>query len=177
MDKKIIISGFGGQGVMLSGNILCYGGMKEGKFVSFFPSYGAEMRGGTANCQIIISDEPIGSPVVDGPDILMAFNKPSYLKFSSKVRPHGTTILNSDLYTNENLLDNDIEIPGNTLAAEAGSSLTLNTVMLGAMISASSAVDIKSIEKAIPEALGEKKRKFWDMNIKAMYLGFNHISN
>src|SRR3989339_2052550 len=98
MKKEIIISGYGGQGVMLAGTLICYAGMKENKFVTFFPSYGAEMRGGTANCQVIVSDEPIGAPIVYFPDILISFNKSSYDKFSPRIGEEGLVFVNSSLY-------------------------------------------------------------------------------
>lgn len=178
MREEIIISGFGGQGVMLAGTLLCHAGMREGKFVTFFPSYGAEMRGGTANCQVIISDNPIGSPMVSKPDILISFNKPSYDKFSSRVKKGGAILANTSLYTPAGRAGVEIlEVPANNLAEKCGSALALNMVMLGAFVSKKSILEIESILSSIPEILTEKKKKLWEVNSKAARAGFSHLQN
>lgn len=178
MKQEIIISGFGGQGVMLAGTLLCHAGMREGKFVTFFPSYGAEIRGGTANCQVIISDNPVGSPVVNNPDILISFNKLSYNKFSSRVKKGGSILANTSLYKPEE--QDDIEIlgvPANNLAEKCGSILALNMVMLGALVSKKRILKLKSILNSIPEILTEKKKKLWEINRKAAEAGFSYLQN
>jgi 2-oxoglutarate ferredoxin oxidoreductase subunit gamma len=176
MRKQIIISGLGGQGIILAGNILCYSSMKEDKYVTLVPSYGAEMRGGTANCQIIISDEYIGSPIVKDIDILLSFNKPSYDRFSSKVSKNGIIFANSSLYKPNSIADVGIvEIPGNELAAECGSILTLNMVMLGALVAKTKIIAKETLLNAIPEILTKRKEKFWEINKKALETGFDFV--
>ncbi|MBN2406956.1 MAG: 2-oxoacid:acceptor oxidoreductase family protein [Elusimicrobia bacterium] len=176
MKKGIIISGFGGQGVMLAGNILCRAGMKEDKFVTFFPSYGAEMRGGTANCQVIISDTHIGAPVVQYPDILLSFNKPSYVKFSPRVKKEGRILVNSSLYKpEENPGPELIGIPANDIARECGSPIVLNMVMIGAFAAGTKILGIGSVKDSVPEVLTEKKKNLWDINIRAVEAGYNYL--
>ena len=109
MTHEIICAGFGGQGVMLIGQLLAYGGMIEGKEVTWFPSYGPEMRGGTANCSVVISDQPVGSPIVSEPNGLIAMNGPSLEKFKTVVKPGGVIVYNSSL------MDGVVELPGVTL--------------------------------------------------------------
>lgn len=175
MKQKIIISGFGGQGVMLAGTLLCYAGMREGKYVTFFPSYGAEIRGGTANCQVIISKEPIGAPVVYNPDILIALNKPSFERFLPKVIEGGTILANTSLYSaKSNGMAAILEIPSNNIAEDCGSVLASNIVMLGALAAKSDLIDINSLINSIPDVLTEKKRKLWDLNKKAANKGFSY---
>lgn len=175
MKQEIIISGFGGQGVMLAGTLLCYAGIKEGRFVTSFPSYGAEMRGGTANCQVIISDCHIGTPIVYNPDTLISFNKLSFDRFYSKVKNGGIIFVNSSLHTPPKKDDTPIfEIPANNLAEECGSVLTLNIVMLGAFISKTALLKLESIIDSIPEVLTEKKKHLWQLNKKAAEAGFNY---
>lgn len=163
---------------MLAGRLLCRVGMEEGKFVTFFPSYGAEMRGGTANCQVIISDDPIGSPVVDSPDFLLCFNKPSFIKFTGKVAAEGGIIINSSLYepTEEEKDEYSLyEIPANTIAEDCGNILSMNAVMIGAAASLSDMITLDSIKKGIPLTLGRRKEKFCDINIKAAEKGAGFI--
>jgi 2-oxoglutarate ferredoxin oxidoreductase subunit gamma len=177
MKKKIIISGFGGQGVMLAGTLLCYAGMKEDRFVTFFPSYGAEMRGGTANCQVIISEEPIGSPVVYNPDILISLNKPSYVKFSPRVNKNGFILANASLFDPvkpEGI--KVIEIPASELAEKVGSGLVLNIVMIGALVSAIGLPGLESVIDSVGDVLAEKKRNLWNINKEAARTGFRYVN-
>ncbi|MGM0441394.1 MAG: 2-oxoacid:acceptor oxidoreductase family protein [Elusimicrobiota bacterium] len=178
MNKKIIISGFGGQGVLFTGTLLCQAGMEEGKHVTFFPSYGAEMRGGTANCQVIISDSPIGSPAVASPHILLSFNKPSFLKFSDKVKENGIIAVNSSLFKPENLPAkvNTIKIPANELAEECGSHLVMNAIMLGALMENTRILKFSSLIKAVPALLTGKKKKFIKINKKALQKGKTYVN-
>lgn len=143
---------------MLAGTLLCNAGMHEDKSVTFFPAYGAEIRGGTANCQVIISDNSIGSPIVYAPDILISLNKPSFDKFHKKVKPGGLIIANSSLYkpTAQDGISLE-EVPVNNLAEECGSLLVANIVMLGALVAKTKILELKSILNAIPEVLTEKK--------------------
>lgn len=175
MKTETIISGFGGQGVMLAGTLLCYAGLKEDKSVTFFPSYGAEIRGGTANCQVIISDNPIGSPVVSIPDILVSFNKQSYDRFSPKVKFAGTIIANTSIFdpqTPEKI--NLIGIPANNIAEKCGASVFMNMVMIGALIKTTGILQLESAINSIPEVLSHKKKDLWEANGQAIKAGYNY---
>lgn len=177
MRQEIIIAGFGGQGVMLAGKILAQAAMLEGKHVTYFPSYGAEVRGGTANATIVISDEEIPCPVSSHPDVLLAMNEPSCNKFGLRLKNKGTLIANTSIIKNV-FRRKDlkiIEIPATALAHELGSSRSANMVMLGAYLKYKAAVSLKSVEKSIRILLSEKKEQavkgLWDINIKALYSG------
>lgn len=174
MRQEIIISGFGGQGVMLAGMMLCSAAVRENKNTTFFPSYGAEMRGGTANCQVIISDEQIGSPIVYDPDVLIALNDHAFDRFATKVKKDGMVLANISLFNPRDIDGvNIVKVNGNELAEECGSAVLLNMIMLGVVTRITSLVDIKSLEDSIPELLTEKKKNFWPMNIKALDKGFS----
>ena len=158
MKKGIIISGFGGQGIMLAGTLLCHAGMLEGKYVTFFPSYGAEMRGGTANCQVCLADEQVGSPVIYNPDILLCLNKPSFVKFSPRVTESGLIIANSSLFQPDRSLRTDIISINATEAAEkCGTALAANMVMLGALAGLTGICGIDSLKNSLGEVLASKK--------------------
>jgi len=175
-EEKIIIAGFGGQGVLSLGQFVAYAAMAEDKYVTWLPSYGPEMRGGTANCSVVVSDEPIASPVIAKPDCLIAFNKPSLSKFADKVRPGGLIIVNSSL-VHEKVARDDIEViylPANELAHEAGNDKTLNIVILGAYIALRKIVKKETVLKTIENIFG-KKPKIIPVNIKAFDLGYNKI--
>lgn len=173
MKKEIIISGFGGQGVMLAGTLLCHAAMKEGKFVTSLASYGAEIRGGIANCQVIISDEPIGAPVVYNPDILISLNMPSYEKFSSRVKNGGLILANTSLYKPGKIRGvRIIELPANEIAEKCGSALSVNMVTLGALAARAKVLKLESLVDSIPEVLTDKKKPFWEPNKKALRAGF-----
>lgn len=179
MIKKIIISGFGGQGVLFTGTLLCQTGMNEDKHVTFFPSYGAEMRGGTANCQVIISDSPIGSPAVETPHILLSFNKPSFIKFGDKVKENGIIVVNSSLFKPREKPEKVdlIEIPANKLAEDCGSKLVMNVIMAGALIESIDFLKFSSLLKAIPTLLTGKKKKFREINKKAARKGKSYLTD
>lgn len=150
MTKEFIIAGFGGQGVVSSGIILAHAGLLENLNVTFFPSYGAEMRGGTANCSVVISDEKIASPVVVNPDITIIMNEPSLLKFEGTVKPKGVLLFNQTLIKSRPKR-NDIEIipiEANMIAEELGQGRIANMVMLGAMIKKTKIVSIESMKQA-----------------------------
>jgi 2-oxoglutarate ferredoxin oxidoreductase subunit gamma len=176
MKHQIIIGGFGGQGVMLAGTLLCHSAMKEGKEVTFFPSYGAEMRGGTANCQVIVSDEPIGSPVFSSPDILLAFNSPSYKRFSVVLREEGLALINTSLITpEENKKINIVGIPASRISDDCGSPLALNMVMLGGLVCRTGIVKLDTLQDSVGEILTERKRNLWEINKKAVLSGFSFL--
>jgi len=173
MLERIIISGFGGQGVMLIGRLLAYAGMIEGKKVAWMPSYGPEMRGGTANCTVLISTEEIGSPIVSHPKILIAMNQPSLDKFESNVSENGLIILNDSLIKRE-VKRNDvnvIKIPADDIAGKLGNSRAANMVVLGAYVKQSGIVKIDTIFNALEKALAGRNKKLLELNKKALKQG------
>ncbi|MCL1828160.1 MAG: 2-oxoacid:acceptor oxidoreductase family protein [Oscillospiraceae bacterium] len=173
MLEQNLFAGFGGQGMLLIGNFLAQAGMKEGKHVSWLPSYGPEMRGGTANCSVVISDKPIASPVITKATCVIAMNRPSLEKFESAVRPGGLLIVNSSLIDIKSTRK-DIDvlyIPANETAEKTGSVKAANLVVLGACIGRTKCVSPESITEAIKEKLGEKKAKLADINKAALNAG------
>lgn len=174
--KKIVIAGFGGQGVLSLGQFLISAGLIENKEVSYLPAYGPEMRGGTANCSIVISNSQIASPLCENPDILVAMNAPSVDKFESKIASGGALLLNSSLI-NQTITRTDIkvyEIPANQLAEECGTVKAANMVMAGAVSAVSGAVQKQSIYKVIEERFADKP-KLIEINKKACDSGFGQI--
>lgn len=174
MSQKVIAAGFGGQGVMSLGQLLAYAGMIEEKQVSWLPSYGPEMRGGTANCGVIISESLIGSPVVVGnATCLIAMNKPSLDKFEGDIISGGKILINSSLIK-EKITRDDIKpfyIDANTIAEECGTVKAANMVMLGAFLELTKAVQSESILEAFIKVFGESKAKFIPMNKEALIRG------
>ncbi len=173
MEERIIIAGFGGQGVMAMGQLLTYSGMLEDKKVSWLPSYGPEMRGGTANCNVIISTDPVGSPVVVEATTAIVLNKPSLDKFESSVVSGGRLFINSSLIDRKSTRD-DIEvyyIPANEIANDLGNSKIANMVMLGAYVEAVGTVEVDSIYKAFGKVFGESKTHLLSINKEALEKG------
>ncbi|MCX7971516.1 MAG: 2-oxoacid:acceptor oxidoreductase family protein [Negativicutes bacterium] len=172
MIKEILISGFGGQGVMMMGQLITYAGMLSGKQVSWMPSYGPEMRGGTAYCSVIISDQPIGAPIVTEPDVLVAMNKPSLIKFEGNVKNDGIVLFNSSIIDVEPKRSDlaVFKVPANELAREIGNDKTANMIMVGAVIAASRAVDETAVEQALIKVFS-KKPKLIDINKLALEKG------
>ncbi len=173
MTQKIICAGFGGQGVMMMGQVMAYAGMIEGKHVSWLPSYGPEMRGGTANCNVIISDEPVGAPVVTEPDIAIVMNKPSLDKFGSQVVPGGSLFINSSLIDKKSERD-DIDVfyvPASEAGIELGSPKVANIVILGAYLEQKGVISEESVMAGIKKVLGERKASFLPMNEQAIKRG------
>ena len=173
MLERIIISGFGGQGVMLMGRLLAYAGMIEGKKVAWMPSYGPEMRGGTANCTVLISSKEIGSPIVSHPKILIAMNQPSLDKFEPYVSENGLIILNDSLIERE-VKRNDVKairIPADVIADKLGSSRSANMVVLGAYVKKSGIVKMETIIKALEKALTGRNKKLLGLNKEALKQG------
>ncbi|MDP2945302.1 MAG: 2-oxoacid:acceptor oxidoreductase family protein [Atribacterota bacterium] len=173
MLERIIISGFGGQGIMLIGRLLAYAGMIEGKKVAWMPSYGPEMRGGTANCTVLISSNEIGSPIVSHPKILIAMNQPSLDKFESNVSKDGLIILNDSLIKRE-VKRNDvnvIKIPADDIADKLGNSKAANMVVLGAYVKQSGIVKMDTIFKALEEVLTGRNKKLLELNKEALKQG------
>ncbi len=160
MERAVVLAGFGGQGVLLAGKILARAGMQEGLEVTWLPSYGPEMRGGTANCTVVLSDEPIGSPIVDRPDVLLAMNGPSLDRFEPQVAPGGTVIVNRSLIARDpNRTDlRAILLPAGDLARELGEPRAANMVALGAVVAALGVLPLEAVEEAMGEELGAKGR-------------------
>ena len=178
MENKVICAGFGGQGVMSMGQLLAYAGMIEDKHVSWLPSYGPEMRGGTANCGVTVSDEEIGSPIItNDADIAIVMNLPSLIKFEKDVKPGGKIFINSSLIERK-VERTDIEvyyIDANKLAADIGNIKAANLVMLGAVLKSTPIVDIESILEAFKKVFGPSKEKFIPQNREALIKGGESI--
>lgn len=176
MTKEIIFAGFGGQGVILAGKILCVAAMKEGKYVSHIPSYGAEMRGGTANCSVVIADEEVASPVVEHPDICVVLNKPSMIKFEPKMKSGGLLVYNSSLI-DEKPSRNDIEViavDANKIAADNGSERAANMVALGVLAKAVPwLIKVDSFEYGLDKAISARNKKFNPVNLKIIKAGYD----
>ncbi|HOE56537.1 MAG TPA: 2-oxoacid:acceptor oxidoreductase family protein [Bacillota bacterium] len=173
MTHEIIMAGFGGQGVMAMGKILVEAALEEGKNVSWLPSYGPEMRGGTANCSVIISEDPIGAPIVTEATAAIVMNKPSLDKFEPDVVPGGMLFINSSLIDKKATRD-DIKVyyvPANDIADELGSGKIANIVMLGAYLKASGAAKEDSIMEIITEIFSGKKAKVIPLNKEALIRG------
>ncbi|MEL7610002.1 MAG: 2-oxoacid:acceptor oxidoreductase family protein [Bacillota bacterium] len=178
MLEQNIFAGFGGQGVLLMGQLLSYAGMLEGKEVSWLPSYGPEMRGGTANCSVVISDEPVASPVVTSATAVIAMNRPSLEKFEKNVQPGGMLFINSSIIDQKSKRT-DIEtyyVPCNEIAESLGNAKVANMVMLGAYIAKAKCVDIESVLTALLKKLGENKAHLIPLNREALKRGEEAIA-
>jgi len=170
MAYEFLLSGFGGQGVMLMGKILAEAAMKEEKQVMFIPSYGSEMRGGTANCSVIVSEDEIDAPVVSRPGILVAMNTPSLDKFESSVNENGLIILNTSLVTGDPQRKDVkvIKIPAGDVAKKLGNERIINMVLLGALISATNCVQVESIMESLKETLPPHRHNLLPLNQQAI---------
>ena len=175
MTNNILIAGFGGQGVLFAGKFLAYKGLLEEKQVSWLPSYGPEMRGGTANCSIILSDEPVGSPIVSNPDALIVMNLPSYDKYEKTVIPGGKVFVDSTLIgrTAERTDVDTYYIPATKMAADAGIPTLANMIILGKMIKETGAVSFENLVDAMKKVVSAKHSELLDVNIKALESGYN----
>jgi 2-oxoglutarate ferredoxin oxidoreductase subunit gamma len=178
MERSVIIAGFGGQGVILAGKILAQAGMDHGLEVTWLPSYGPEMRGGTANCTVVLSDAPVGSPIVDEPTALIAMNLPSLDKFEPIIAPNANVIIN------ESLIDRKVAradvnasyVPLNAIAIELGNTRVLNMVALGALLKATDAVPLPTVKATMARMLEESgKAEFISMNEQALERGFGAV--
>lgn len=171
--RKLFCAGFGGQGVMVLGQLVAYAGMEEGRFVTWMPSYGPEMRGGTANCTVVVSEEEIGSPFVSHADVVITFNQPSLDKYESLVRPGGVLIYNCDISKYENPREDVqvVAVPASRLAQEVGNDKALNIVMLGALIELCDVAGAETAVKVIREKLGAKKPQYLESNLQAFEEG------
>jgi len=156
---EVTWAGFGGQGIMVAGQLLAYTAIKEGKQVIWIPSYGPEMRGGTAYCTVVVSDIRIGSPIIKNPQAACVFNRPSFDKFSPQIKPGGLLVVNSSLInvTTDRIDITEILVPANQMAMEAGSPKVANVIMLGAFVGATGVVDFDNVKEVLQEKLGKKK--------------------
>ena len=173
MKKQIIISGFGGQGGLAIGKNLAEAGMDEGLNVTWAPSYGPEMRGGTANCSVIVSDDPVASPLVDKADVIVAMNRPSLDKFEEHVKPGGVLVINSSIIDRKAVRD-DITVvycDANGIAESIGNPKGANVAILGATLAKAPVTSVDSMMEAIRIELGEKKARFLEGNKKALLAG------
>jgi 2-oxoglutarate ferredoxin oxidoreductase subunit gamma len=173
MQTEIVIAGFGGQGVLFAGQLLTYAAMDEGMEVTWIPSYGPEMRGGTANCTVIIADEEIGSPLVRNPQGVIAMNLPSLDKYEPLVKPEGVLVINASLI-NRAVERPDLEIvlvPSIEIAEELGNKRLINMVMLGALLNRLPVIPMQAVEKALADHLPERHQHLLELNIKALEEG------
>jgi 2-oxoglutarate ferredoxin oxidoreductase subunit gamma len=175
MREEIIFAGFGGQGIILSGTIVCLAAMKEGKKVTHIPAYGAEMRGGTANCSIVISDREIASPLVPHPSVCVVLNKPSLIKFEPKVGAGGILLYNSsliDIKPSRTDIQN-IAVAANEMAEEEGSARSANMIMLGLLAKLKPEVAaLESIRATLDRAVSARHRNLNEINKRCLARGY-----
>jgi 2-oxoglutarate ferredoxin oxidoreductase subunit gamma len=173
MQQEIVFSGFGGQGVMFVGQLLAYAAMDAALHVTWIPSYGPEMRGGTAHCYVVVSDQPIGSPIVRRPKIAVAFNNPSYDKYESVVAPDGLLVVNRSLVVRESART-DIDtlyVPATEIADEIGNAKITNIVLLGAMLARQSVLSIEQLKAALDGHIPAHRRSSLALNYQALERG------
>lgn len=170
---EVTFAGFGGQGIMTAGQLLAYAGMDEGKKVIWLPSYGPEMRGGTAYCTVVISDHRIGSPIINNPTALCVFNRPSFDKFTPRIKPGGILIVNSSLInvSSDRQDLTQLLIPANDIALKAGTPKAANIAVLGAFIGASGVVSYDTVKKTVKSKMGAKK-DLLQINLKVLEQGY-----
>ncbi|WP_291330063.1 2-oxoacid:acceptor oxidoreductase family protein [Desulfovibrio sp. UCD-KL4C] len=181
MSKYIdsIIAGFGGQGVMLIGNLLAYAGMNAGLNVTYIPVYGPEMRGGTANCTVVLSEEEIGSPIIRSPHSLIAMNRPSLDKFQPRLMDGGIQIINSSLIDKELVETERVKsylVPANDIADKLGNSRMANMVALGAFIKASGIIDLTAVIESLPNVISAHYSHLIPKNAEALQAGANTVA-
>lgn len=178
MQTETIIAGFGGQGVLFAGQVIAYAAMDNGLEVTWIPSYGPEMRGGTANCTVIVSDEEIGSPLVAHPAVVVAMNLPSLDKYEPMVKEGGLLVVNASM-VDRSPTRTDIHwvmVPGNEIAEELGDRRMTNMVLLGAMLANVSLLPLEAVEKSLREHLPERHHKLLHMNYKALREGARFLA-
>jgi 2-oxoglutarate ferredoxin oxidoreductase subunit gamma len=170
---NIMLAGFGGQGLLFAGKMLAHAGMVEGKEISWLPSYGPEMRGGTCNCSVCISDELIGSPLIVNPDVLIAMNLPSYDKFIDTIVPGGVAIIDSTMVKTTSERDDItyIEIPATELATERGLKGLANVILVGKLVKETGCVAEASLDAALPACISARKAALLESNRQALELG------
>lgn len=175
MTTNIIITGFGGQGILFAGKILAYTALVKGKQLSWLPSYGPEMRGGTANCHVIVSDEPVGSPIITVPDVLISMNKPSLDKFENTVKEGGTILYDKSLIdrdvTRNGVKSVAVEATGIAMAEEKPGMA--NMVMLGALLKATGIFSLDDIRMGVEKTVPASKKHLIDVNMQMIEKGYN----
>jgi 2-oxoglutarate ferredoxin oxidoreductase subunit gamma len=176
MTKKTVFSGFGGQGVLMMGYVLAVSAMRDGKNVTYLPTYGAEVRGGTANCTVVVSDDEIFSPVASFPDYAVIMNKPSLAKYEGSIKEGGTIILNSSLVDRDPSRDDVdvVKVPANDIAKELESDRTINMIMLGALVGKTGITTQDSIMNGLAEIVKAKNASLMDLNRKGMDKGVEY---
>ena len=173
MTKEYLFAGFGGQGLLFSGKVLAYKGLIEDKNVSWLPSYGPEMRGGTANCSVILSDDPVGAPIISNPDVLVAMNLPSLDKYEKAVKPGGTIFVDSSLIERKVERD-DISVyyvPATRLAGENGAPTLANMILVGKLLEVFGEYDEEHVNKALGKCISARHADLLDLNLKCMEIG------
>lgn len=176
MTHEILLAGFGGQGILFSGKFLAYDGLLEEREVSWLPSYGPEMRGGTCNCSVILSDSKIGSPIVSNPNVLIAMNLPSLDKFEEAAVPGAKIFVDSSLIDRKVKRD-DVEayyIPATKLASDEGLPGLANMIMIGHTIKHAGVMPYENVEKTMAKLVPAKKQNLIELNIKAVEIGYNY---
>ncbi len=173
---KIVLAGFGGQGILFAGKVLAYSGLKAGREVSWLPSYGPEMRGGTANCSVVISDKPVGSPIIPNPDVLIAMNRPSLDKFENSLPAGGMVILDSSMVNREIQRDDItvIKIPAREIALENDLGNLANMVIVGCLLKATELYTLDEIKAGLEKSIPPSKQALFEKNVKAIELGFQY---
>ena len=174
-NLQFLIAGFGGQGVLFAGKLLAYKGLMEDRQVSWLPSYGPEMRGGTANCSVILSDTPVGSPIVNNPDVLIAMNLPSLDKYEDAVVPGGKIFVDSSLIERKvNRTDVDVYyVPATKLASDSGLTTLANMIILGKVVKETGAIDFGTIDDGLKKVVSARHADLLDANRKALEMGYN----
>ncbi len=173
MNYEIVLAGFGGQGILFAGKVLAYAGLLDGKEVSWLPSYGPEMRGGTANCSVCVSDEPIGSPLILDPQVLVAMNTPSFEKFINSVKPGGKVFVDSSMVdVKTDRTDIDVYyVPATQLATDNNMNGMANIILLGKLIKETEMFTLEQMEAGIRKTVPARKADLIDVNINAVKLG------
>jgi 2-oxoglutarate ferredoxin oxidoreductase subunit gamma len=179
MQEEFLFAGFGGQGVMFVGQLLAYAAMDEGLEVTWIPSYGPEMRGGTAHCTVVVSDKPIGSPVVSHPQIVIAFNNPSFQKYEPVVASNGLLAYNVSLisFTSQRHDIDLLPIPASDIADKLGNLKLLNMVLLGAVLAAHPVISLEAIQRALEAHLPAHRRDLLPLNFAALERGAQHFQS
>ena len=170
---QILIAGFGGQGILFAGKFLAYKGLMEDRQVSWLPSYGPEMRGGTANCNVILSETPVGSPIITAPDVLIAMNLPSLQKYVDTVAPGGQIYLDSSLI-DVKVERTDVEVfylPASQMARENGIATLANMIIIGALLDNHSELSFEGVQTVVEKLVPPKKAALVELNMKALSLG------
>jgi len=175
-NSQIVLAGFGGQGILFAGKVLAYAGLKAGREVSWLPSYGPEMRGGTANCSVVISDKPVGSPIIPKPDVLIAMNRPSLDKFEDTLPADGLVLIDSSLIDRDvNRTDvKVVKIPAREIALEAGLGNLANMVIIGRLLKETGLFTLDEIKAGLEKSIPASKAALFDKNVKAIELGYQY---